>query len=116
MKFLYFIAAVVGTFVPLVLFLPWVQQHGLAVLLLTRTAFGNPVSAFAWADVVISAIVLAMFILHDSSRRRVRHLWLPFLGLFAVGVSCALPLYLALREGLVSTKEDVASPALQTDA
>ncbi|MEY4416061.1 MAG: hypothetical protein RIQ53_3354 [Pseudomonadota bacterium] len=98
MKRLYVLAALAGTVVPLALFLPWVQAHGLAVFLLTRSAFGNPVSAFAWADVLISGVVLVIFMLHDSSRRRVPYLWLPFVGLFTVGVSCALPLFLALRE------------------
>ncbi len=98
MKSVYCALCVLGTAVPLLLFFPWLEAHGLAVHLLVRSAFDTPVSAFAWADVCISGLTLLVFMAQEHRRARVPAAWAPVLGLFTVGVSLALPLFLALRE------------------
>ena len=59
-------------------------------------------------DVLISSVVLVGFIRTEGRRLEVRRLWLPILGLLTVGVSCALPLFLYLRENALEGKEAVA--------
>ena len=95
----YLLIALLGTALPLWAFLPWLQTHGLALHLLLVQASATPLSAFAWADVLVSALALLAFIAFEQRRRPVPRLWLPLLGLCCVGVSLALPLYLYQREG-----------------
>lgn len=98
MKSAYYALCAAGTAVPLLLFFPWLSEHGLAIHLLVRTAFDTPVSAFAWSDVCISGLALLVFMAQEHRRVVVPLIWAPVLGLLTVGVSLALPLFLALRE------------------
>ena len=98
MRFVYLVLCMLGTLLPLSQFVPWLSANGLAIGLLVQEAFSLPVAAFAWWDVVISALVTLVFILSEGRRLEVKHLWLPVMGLCAVGVSLALPLFLLLRE------------------
>ena len=98
MKWLYSILCVIGTVLPLSKFGPWLFEHGLAVPLLIHQAFATPIAAFAWLDVLVSAVVVLIFVVVEGRRLRMRFLWLPFLAMFTVGVSLALPLFLLMRE------------------
>lgn len=95
----YALLALAGTLLPLSQFIPWLATNGLAVPLLMQQAFGAPIAAFAWLDVLVSAVVLLLFMLAEARRLGMRRVWLPVLGLCLVGVSLALPLFLFLREG-----------------
>lgn len=98
MKLVYLALCVLGTALPMSQFLPWLYQHGANISLLFDRAFGSPISAFAWLDVVVSAIVVVVFIIWEGRRIRMSKLWIPIAGLFTVGVSLGLPLFLLLRE------------------
>ncbi len=98
MKLIYFILSVLGVVLPLSQFVPWVYQHGLNLPLLIDEAFGDRISAFAWLDVIVSAIVVLVFIVWEGSRIGMTRLWIPVVGLFSIGVSLGLPLFLLLRE------------------
>lgn len=98
MKNLYLSLCVLGTALPLIAFGPWLLAHGLDIPLLLEQALTSPVAAFAWADVLVSALVLLAFIAQQQRVRPVQRVWLPVVALFCVGVSLALPLYLYLRE------------------
>jgi len=60
-------------------------------------ALANPIAAFGWSDVVVTGAVVAVFVLCEGRRIKMRHAWKSLLGLF-VGASLALPLFLLLRE------------------
>lgn len=98
MKWLYLLLCIAGTLLPLSLFGPWVLDHGLAITLLIGQAFATPVAGFAWMDVLVSAVVVLVFVVVEGRRLQMRFLWLPFLAMFTVGVSLALPLFLLMRE------------------
>lgn len=72
--------------------------NGLDFYRMIKEALSNPVSAFAWLDVLVSAVVLLIFIVAEGTRLRMRKLWLPIVGTLAVGVSFGLPLFLFMRE------------------
>jgi hypothetical protein len=55
-------------------------------------------SLFAWADVLIAAIVLISFIRIEGNRQSMQNLWVPILATCTVGVSFGLPLFLLMRE------------------
>ena len=98
MQAMYLVLCLLGGVLPFTQLAPWLAQHGLQPLLLLQTALVTPVAAFAWADVLLSAITLAVFIMVESRRIGIRQWWLPLIALLCVGVSLALPLFLLLRE------------------
>lgn len=60
-------------------FSPWLAEHNLNVPRLFQQATSSQIAALAWADVQISGIVVAEFIVADGRRLAVRHCWLPLL-------------------------------------
>lgn len=94
----YLLLSILGTVVPYGAFVPWIISNGLDFSLLLEEATANPISIFAWLDVVIAAIALLGFIFVDGNRNGVKGRTIAILGTLSVGVSCGLPLYLYLRE------------------
>lgn len=47
---------------------------------------------------IVSAVVVLLFVVVEGRRLGVRRLWAPFVAMFTVGVSLALPLFLLLRQ------------------
>ena len=101
-KNLYLFLCVLGIVIPYSQFVPWVLENGLQLGLLVRELFANRVSAFFGLDVLVSSVVVVSFVRTEGRRLGVRQLWLPILVLLTVGVSCALPLFLYLREGALA--------------
>lgn len=97
MRLLWGTLSVVGTVVPLAVFLPWLVEHGLDLGLLYTQAAASPVAAFAWLDVLISALVVLTLAFRRLSAGARRY-WLVILGTCGVGVSLGLPLYLFLED------------------
>jgi len=95
---IYLLLAALGAALPLSQFIPWLSAYGLNLPLLLQQATSSSISAFAWADVLVSGIAVAVFILVEGNRIAMRRLWLPLLCL-AVGPSLAFPFFLFLREG-----------------
>lgn len=98
MKTLYLILAVLGLVLPYGAFIPWLSEHGPDLLRFMEDLIVNPISIFAWLDVIIAALVLLIFILSESRRLGIRHAWFAFIGTLTVGVSFGLPLFLYFRE------------------
>ena len=98
MKQLYALLAVLGTLIPLAVFLPWLLEHGPDIPALLTEAVSTPIGLFAWLDVLVSALVLIGFILYEGKKIGMERLWLPILGTCCIGVSLGLPLFLYLRE------------------
>jgi hypothetical protein len=98
MQWLFLIAAVLGTALPLSYLVPFLATSGLDVPLLFRQLFQNNVSAFFGVDVIVSAAVLLVFVYSEGPRRGMRNLWAYVLCTLLVGVSLGLPLFLFFRE------------------
>jgi hypothetical protein len=96
LKTAYLVLCVLGAALPLWQLAPWVAANGLDVPLLFRQLFANHVSAFFGVDVMVSAVVLAVFVWAEGSRVRLR--WLAVVATLAVGVSLGFPLFLYMRE------------------
>ncbi|MBW3698242.1 DUF2834 domain-containing protein [Vibrio sp. T187] len=93
----YFTLTLLGIFIPYGALLPWLFENGFDIPALLKAAMANPISIFAWLDVVVAAIALVGFIVADAKENSVPHWWLAIVGTFSVGVSCGLPLYLYLK-------------------
>ena len=98
MKLFYLVMSALGLLLPFSQFVPWLFEFGLDIPLLLSEASATAISAFAWLDVLVTAIVVIGFIIADALRRSVSILWLPIFGTLLVGPSFGLPLYLYLRE------------------
>jgi hypothetical protein len=98
MKIFYIVLCILGLVLPYWQFLPWLMEHGIDIILLIQEAGQLNIGAFAWLDVLVSAIVLIGFILYEGSKLKMRGLWIPIVGTCVVGVSFGLPLFLLLRE------------------
>lgn len=97
-KNIYLLLCILGAAIPYSQFIPWVMENGLHLGLLFRQLFANRVGAFFGLDVLVSSAVLLVFMRAEGRMLRMRFRWLPIVGLCAVGVSLALPLFLYLRE------------------
>lgn len=98
MKQFYGILSILGIVLPYWQFVPWLRENGLDLVSLFNEATQLRIAAFAWSDVVVSAVVLLVFIWIEGNRLKMSKLWLPILGTLTVGVSLGLPLFLFLRE------------------
>lgn len=96
LKTVYLVLCVLGAALPLWQLAPWVAANGLDVPLLFRQLFADRVGAFFGLDVMVSAVVLAVFVVAEG--KRVRRGWLALVATAAVGVSLGLPLFLYMRE------------------
>ncbi|WP_422823938.1 DUF2834 domain-containing protein [Vreelandella venusta] len=97
-KKLYLLLCVVGTFIPLTQFFPWVLDHGLDFPLFINELFKTRIGAFFGLDVLISALVLFVFIYFETAKLEIAYVWTAVLGTLCVGVSLGLPLFLYLRQ------------------
>ncbi|MBO6558848.1 MAG: DUF2834 domain-containing protein [Pseudomonadales bacterium] len=93
-----------GVVLPYSQFLPWVMDHGLSPILLVNEIVESRISAFAWLDVVVSAIVLLTFAGVESRRLGMKNLWITWVATLTVGVSLGLPLFLLMREYHLGTQ------------
>lgn len=110
MLIVYAALCVLGTLLPLAAFLPWVGEHGLDMALLVQQALATPVSAFAWADVVVTGLAVCALVLAEGRRLGMPRAGWALLGL-AVGPSLALPLFMLMRERhLAATRAPRAIP------
>lgn len=87
-------------------FLPWVAAHGLDLQLFVSELFSTRIGAFFGLDVIVSALVLFVFMGAESRRLSIpiRHVWIPVVATFAVGVSLGFPLFLYMRQLKLDTQ------------
>jgi len=97
-RHLYLIYALAGAILPYMQFVPWVSAHGLNMHLFVQELFSTRIGAFFGVDLLLSALVFFSFMASERRRAGVKHIWLPIVALFTVGLSLAFPLFLYLRE------------------
>ena len=98
MQWLFLVAALVGTLLPLSYFIRFLATHGLDVSLFFAQLFHNDISSFFAVDVIVSGLVLLLFIPSEGRRLRMKNLWAYVLCTLLAGVSSGLPLFLFFRE------------------
>ncbi len=97
MRHIYFLLMIIGAAFPLYFFYLFLIENGFNSVLFFEHLFANNISRFFAADVALSALVLIVFIIHQSRKLKMPYGYYALLGL-AAGVSFALPLFLYLRE------------------
>lgn len=71
---------------------------GIAPAAFFGAAFANPLTTAITLDVYLAALTFSVWAVCDARRHGTGHAWACVVACFAVGLSFALPLYLALRE------------------
>jgi len=98
LRHVYLVLCVVGALLPYSQLIPWFLEHGLNLSLFLDQLFANRIGGFFGLDVIVSSFVLWVFVFSEGRRIGMRHLWLPVLASFVVGVSLGLPLFLYMRQ------------------
>lgn len=62
LRLFFIVLTIIGVAIPYAAFLPFVFEHGLDFSVLIQQAAANRVAAFAWLDVIISAVTLLIAI------------------------------------------------------
>ena len=95
----YAVMCVLGTVLPYSALVTWaVENGGLDIAAMLAEIAGSRMSLFAWADVLVAALVLIYFIRSEGRQVSISGLWMPIGGTCVVGVSLGLPLFLLMRE------------------
>lgn len=93
---LYLALAVLGALAPYAFFLRYFASHGLGTHFVAAP-FVNGAAGGLTADVLVSSLVFWVWLFGEGRRAGVRRLWLYVVLNLAVGLSCALPLFLWAR-------------------
>jgi len=98
MRIVYLLLAIWGAIMPMRMFVRWFNDNGWSLAgMMQAWAVNDATRGLTW-DLTISAIALTVWILAEVWRGRN---WLGLIAIpatFGIGVSCGLPLYLALRK------------------
>jgi uncharacterized protein DUF2834 len=98
MQWLYLIATILGTVLPLCFFVPFLITYGFDMPSFFQQLFQNQVSSGFGIDLFVASIVLWLFVFSEGRRRGMKNLWCYVLCNLLFGVSSGLPLFLYFRE------------------
>jgi hypothetical protein len=97
-RHIYLALAALGIALPYYQYWGFYQQFGNDLPKFLNDALINASSRFVLMDMVITAFAFFVFVALDNRKRKVKFAWLSIVGVFMVGVSFGLPLYLYLRD------------------
>lgn len=86
------ILTALGVIIPYIAFIPFIIEHGLNIQLLIEQAIANRIAAFAWLDVIISAVTL-LFVAFSGKLVTIKQAVGTTLLTCLAGVSAGLPLF-----------------------
>lgn len=94
----FFIAmALIGTLVPWYFFGGFIAENGLGLGGFVAAIFNNGAAAGAGADLVLSSTVFWVWSFYDARNKGVSGWWMMIPATLLIGLSLALPAYLAAR-------------------
>lgn len=97
MQIVYIILSLVGLVLPWSQLIPFIFQHGLDLSLFWSQLFINQASSASSLDLFVSSVVFWLFLFREGKRLQMKLLWVYVVLNLAVGLSFALPLFLAMR-------------------
>lgn len=105
MRFVFFALAIWGAIHPMYYFITWFRAEGFSLMAMVDAWHVNAATSGLVWDLTIAAVALTIWALVEGvSRRNFRSLWaIP--ATFCIGVSCGLPLYLALRDRVIIIRD-----------
>lgn len=106
---MYLVLSIIGAILPFSQFVAFTNQYGFNLNIMFANIFANQMATGIALDAMWAAIILIIFIFHETKHAKIKHLWLPIVGIFMIGLSFAFPFYLYLREIALSTQKKDAS-------
>ena len=88
--------ASLGLILPYSQFVPFLLENGLNTSVIIQEITMYRLSAFAWLDVLVTAITVILMILDEKNR--LSNWWIPVTATILVGPSCGLPIFMYLRD------------------
>jgi uncharacterized membrane protein YqgA involved in biofilm formation len=100
MKIFYAFACIVGIAVPFSEIIPFIQQRGFNLPFVVEQIYSTAMTRAFINDFFITGIVMLAFIAHEGWRIGIQPAYLLgcFFAILLFGASCALPLFLLIRE------------------
>ncbi|GLQ16464.1 DUF2834 domain-containing protein [Maritalea porphyrae] len=107
----YILLALLGLVLPWAQYMPFVQTHGVNLPLFISQVFANgPATGFA-LDVLWATLVFWIWSYFDARQNNVPHWWAALLAGACLGLSVALPLYLAIKTSQAPQRAAANAPA-----
>jgi len=100
----YLLLAVIGLILPYYFLISFFTAHGIDARLFLKQLFGTPGATFFAVDLLLSCVVFLIYSGRETKRYSMKHAWLCVVALCTVGLSCALPLFLYLREPYLTAR------------
>ena len=100
LAWLYLALAVAGAVLPWMANLEYMRDYGSSfdLGLFVRLANANPASRSLSSDLLVGASAVTVWMVVESRRLQMRHLWLVLLSSVTIAFAFAAPLFLFLRE------------------
>ena len=96
-RLIFFALAILGTILPMRYFLAWFGENGWSIMGMVDAWHANAATSGLVWDLTIAALALTLWVLIETLRDRNWWGLVAIPATFCIGVSCGLPLYLALR-------------------
>ncbi len=105
-KSLYLLLVIVGTIAPWSLIIKFFIQNGFSIISLIYKEFDNYAAAAFGTDLLICILVFLCFAFFELKRLGLSRsrLIIYIAATFGIGLSCSLPLFLYVREGVLEEK------------
>jgi Terpene cyclase DEP1 len=96
----YLALAITGAVLPWLANLDYMQQYGSSfdLGLFVQLANANPAAQSLSRDLLVGASAVTIWMVSESRRLGMRHLWVVLLSSVTIAFACAAPLFLYLRE------------------
>jgi hypothetical protein len=104
MQTIYLILAIVGFALPYSQLIPFFADHGLNLSLFWSELFINQVSSDVAVDLFTASLVFWIFVFKEGTKLHMKFLWVYVVVNLIIGLSCAFPLFLAMRISKLKTQ------------
>ena len=100
LQWVYLILAITGAILPTIANIDFMRQYGpeFDISLFIALSNANPAAQSLSRDLAIGAGAITIWIVLESRRLQMRHLWIVLLSTFTIAFAFAAPFFLLLRE------------------
>ncbi len=100
LSWVYLTLALAGGIFPMLANIDFIREYGAAfdIGLFIQLANANPAAMSLSRDLMIGATAIIIWIIVESRRLKMRHLWIVILSTLVIAFAFSAPLFLSLRE------------------